>query len=709
MQNKDCSKITIDKEYQNELLLEIISSYICEKEINVDFSVVDWRYISFLAMEQGLGCFLYKAIEKRSDVETESKKKLEYYYQKAFFMCAARNDLLLKISSAFEKNQIDFLILKGAVIQGYYPSPELRVMSDLDFLVKKEQRKSATNVLESLNIKFQEANSYQDIFKDCNGVLVELHHALWGYDLEETELYSNIWNKKNLLKGLNHTYLLTDEDLYIFTIAHMLKHFKNSGIGIRPIIDIWYLLKKNISTLDFSYIKKELEKFNAKEFEKSIRALVNSIFLGKEKSKESKIIEKYLFKCKTHGTDEISFINQSGDGSRMSNIISRIFPPLSFMKRRYDVLEKLPLLLPFFWVIRIICFPFKKDRLSMNVKRFKSVNKDEKLFIDEVFLAAGIKKKRVNKIGYGIAASILIFSISIFCFIFFQNESIFHHDDSLVSDLSSENLSKEESIEQINDYGTISWKGGIYTGYLINNIPNGSGEHVVENSIRYVGVFSNGKYDGLGKIEYSDGSYYEGMFKNNQLNGEGVLYCANGDIINGTFTNGQPGGFCDYEYSDGNLFSGTMINGLKHGEGTFQWLNGDKYVGSFVDDKRDGYGVLTYANGDSYTGNWSQGFCSGYGVYVWKDGKKYEGKFENSIMNDTECKITYPDGSIYIGEISDGLQNGNGTLTYSNGDIAKGSFSSGELSGQADYYFSSKNLWVKVIYEKGEIIKYIID
>ena len=116
-------------------------------------------------------------------------------------------------------------------------------------------------------------------------------------------------------------------------------------------------------------------------------------------------------------------------------------------------------------------------------------------------------------------------------------------DDTFTSsdDVSSE-IDDGIISESTNEYGTISWKGGIYTGYLKNNIPYGSGEHVVENYIKYVGTFVNGLYEGIGKIEYSDGSYYRGEFKNNQSNGEGTLYCSNGDIIHGTFTNGRPGG-----------------------------------------------------------------------------------------------------------------------------------------------------------------------
>ncbi len=468
-----------------------------------------------------------------------------------------------------------------------------------------------------------------------------------------------------------------------------------------------------------------------------MRSIVNCLFVGEKIDVDSEIILDYMFKCQTHGTFNIAAINASEDRSKVKQGILRLFPPAIQMKRRYSILEKAPFLLPFFWIWRIICLPFDAKSLKRNINKISEIDVESQKYVHEVLIAAGVKTSKKEKKKTKISSdmkfriisltAIFIFLILVFCMIYFQdehtgiikNDDISKNEQNVVSDYSeSSDISKEQHSqingnesenESGNEYGTISWKGGRYTGYLVDNIPHGSGEHIVEYSFRYVGFFVNGAYEGFGKIEYSDGSYYEGDFKNNQANGEGTLYCANGDIINGTFFEGQPGGFCNYEYSDGNLFIGTMINGLKHGEGTFYWLNGDKYIGSFVDDRRDGYGVLYYANGDMYSGNWSQGFCSGAGIYTWADGRKYEGNFEIGLMNDSDCVIYYPDGSKYNGEISDGIQNGKGQLTYANGDIAKGSFSFGYLSGEAEYYFSEKKLWVKVIYEKGVIVKYILD
>ncbi len=721
MQNKDC----LSYEFENNVFLDILSSYVCEKEFKCDKSQLNTSYLINLSFEQGLGGFMYKAgIAYNIFTECEIDK-LKYYYEKSLFLCAARNESISRICQVFEENKIDFLILKGAILQKYYPSPELRVMSDVDFFIKENSRFVVKDILRSIGIKFKESNSYQDIYEDCNGLLIEIHHALWGYNLDDTKLVSAIWDEKNLSNGWRHMYTLPLEDQYIFLISHMFKHFSDSGIGIRPLFDIWFFLKKNVSCLDFIYIKSELAKFKSVEFEKKIRNVVNCIFIGKEKNNNDKLIISYLLKCKTHGTARISTANAIGNNNKAIHVFSKLFPSFSYMKRRYRILNKIPLLLPFLWVARFLSFIFNKEKIDNNLEKIKSSSVEEREYVSNVMIAAGIapRNAKTKSIIFFALIILCLFSI-VFCAIFFRNGNGSYTNLSenksenllsnisieIDSSLSDQSQDSEISSEYFESYDTIEWKSGIYTGFLKDGIPNGSGKHEVpDKQIIYIGAFVDGEYDGIGKIQYPDGSYYEGSFSQSQLNGEGSLYCANGDIISGTFSNGQPGGFCNYQYSDGHSFIGTMIEGKKHGEGTFYWSNGDKYVGSFINDMRDGYGVIYYSNGDECSGTWEKNFLNGYGVYTWSDGRKYEGYFENNMLNDTSGKIIFSDGSFFVGEVKNGLQDGVGEITFANGDIAKGTFVKGYLNGEADYYYASNSHWGKVIYEKGVIIKYILN
>ena len=57
--------------------------------------------------------------------------------------------------------------------------------------------------------------------------------------------------------------------------------------------------------------------------------------------------------------------------------------------------------------------------------------------------------------------------------------------------------------------------GEYYIGQIKNDSKNGIGkEFNKDDSLKYVGTFINGKYEGLGKYIYKNGMYYQGYWKN---------------------------------------------------------------------------------------------------------------------------------------------------------------------------------------------------
>ena len=63
------------------------------------------------------------------------------------------------------------------------------------------------------------------------------------------------------------------------------------------------------------------------------------------------------------------------------------------------------------------------------------------------------------------------------------------------------------------DEVTIEYQGGIYTGEVVGDVPNGKGTWVLPDKTKYVGEFKDGKFHGQGTYTYPDGSTYVGEFK----------------------------------------------------------------------------------------------------------------------------------------------------------------------------------------------------
>ena len=111
---------------------------------------------------------------------------------------------------------------------------------------------------------------------------IEMHHCMIGENSLLDAYYEDIWKRARQEEGKSHIYRLSWEDFYIFMIAHMAKHFQGGGCGIRSIVDMWLFSDRMKESLDWDYVRKELEKIELAQFE---RCRCDLVSVGKVRSK----------------------------------------------------------------------------------------------------------------------------------------------------------------------------------------------------------------------------------------------------------------------------------------------------------------------------------------------------------------------------------------------------------------------------------------
>ena len=67
------------------------------------------------------------------------------------------------IKSVFEKNKIEYILLKGSVLRNYYPEPWMRTSCDIDILVHDEQLDKAVKVLTQTGYRVEGNKHYHDL------------------------------------------------------------------------------------------------------------------------------------------------------------------------------------------------------------------------------------------------------------------------------------------------------------------------------------------------------------------------------------------------------------------------------------------------------------------------------------------------------------------------------------------------------------------
>lgn len=72
--------------------------------------------------------------------------------------------------------------------------------------------------------------------------------------------YRDVKNRLKTACGKQYELRFSDEDFYVYMIAHEYKHYSGGGTGLRSLLDTYvYCLKKG-KTLDWDYISGEIEK-----------------------------------------------------------------------------------------------------------------------------------------------------------------------------------------------------------------------------------------------------------------------------------------------------------------------------------------------------------------------------------------------------------------------------------------------------------------
>lgn len=269
-----------------------------------------------------------------------------------------------RIVKAFEAENIEYMLLKGAIFKSEYPKPEMRTMGDADILIKLEQYSKIRAIMEQLQYAFKYESDHELVWTKPS-LFLELHKSIMtSYN---KDLYSYFGTGWQMAKGMpgSSGYRMSEEDFYIFTFVHFTKHYRISGIGITHLIDMW-VYSHSHPDINWAYVENELEKMHLSAFHTNIKKTIAVWFENAAETDITDLITNVIFNSGRYGTAEMAIINralQNGKKSaanmKVNRVFNKVFPACSVMAKKYPILSKVPILLPFMWIVRffeiVIC------------------------------------------------------------------------------------------------------------------------------------------------------------------------------------------------------------------------------------------------------------------------------------------------------------------------------------------------------------------
>lgn len=316
------------------------------------------------------------------------KEKIKQEVLSSVIKSATQKNELKTIIDNFEKKRINNQPMKGCILKQVYGIAELREMSDIDILVEESSMGKVQKMMVELGYELKYKEEQHDIYIKKPFMLVEIHRSLYNPRIDKLQFqYFAAFEKSRLIPGMSYTYEFSKEDFYIYMIAHMAKHFYETGCGIRNLVDIFVYLEKYKQIIDRNYLEQELEKCGLKKFAHHMEEL-SYVWLQKlESTAFLDDLFEYMLSCGVYGKDENGIWNQYAKEAIARSEHSRIklklwyyFPPFYYMKVYHPWLRKVPFLLPVAWATRgILGMIEKKGKYKRKLLKVADPQEIEKI------------------------------------------------------------------------------------------------------------------------------------------------------------------------------------------------------------------------------------------------------------------------------------------------------------------------------------------
>lgn len=334
-------------------------------------------FLQFCAFHK-LENIVYLTIGDR--LSENAKKIMAERYNRSVFVGATQAYYLEEVETALAKNNIDYLVLKGRELVKLYPSEDMRQSADFDIYLGRENSKKAKDIMCDLGFEimsYTDTDEHDEYIAD-KIAMCEIHPVLIQSNHPWRKECNCIPERLIKSEGKPHELKMSNEDFYLYNLAHTAKHMKYAGIGIRAFLDMWLIFRTYGQSFDWDYLDEKLALANLTEFEKNTRRLCDYWFEDKETDDTVKAMAVYVAQSGWVGTydqqkstalAENAGKTQSVKVAKLKKYTQIIFSPYETMVQRYPILKKHKCLLPLCRIHRALRAVIKRRDVIRDVAK----------------------------------------------------------------------------------------------------------------------------------------------------------------------------------------------------------------------------------------------------------------------------------------------------------------------------------------------------
>lgn len=270
----------------NQLFFELIRVSIGRAErLSHNPTAEEWEWLFNKAQEQTLAGVLISALD-RVPKEQRPPRQIVFNWHSLAEQLVDINRRLdhdtVWVSSRWAKLGYRNIILKGQGNARLYPTPSLRHAGDIDIWLDGDLHKIAAYVLK--HFPNLEVTRIEMDFPVKKGTSIELHFT-------PSFLYNPFTNHRLQRYFKQHIHQtekiqLPDGEIEIpdtemnlvFQLSHIYRHLFYEGIGLRQLMDYYYLLQQPTAKQHYEKVQKTLRSLNLSKFASALMWVLGEVF-----------------------------------------------------------------------------------------------------------------------------------------------------------------------------------------------------------------------------------------------------------------------------------------------------------------------------------------------------------------------------------------------------------------------------------------------
>lgn len=360
---------------------------------------IDWEKMYALADFHSVAPTVYYGILQLPEKQRPIPRVLSRF-QKAMQITLGRESIqyfeVNHLMEELDQEGIAYLPLKGWLLKELYPRPDMRSMCDVDILISEQDMPKIAEIMKRCGFEMEMHGENHDGYMKSGTLSIEMHWQLFGETSPYYDYFREFMEKRTTsAKPGKMERKLSREDFYIHMIAHMAKHFRGGGTGVRSVLDVYEYQKAFGKELDYEYMNSELDQIGLRGFLYASEELARSWFETGEdidRDRRSKMA-MFILSAGTYGCKDFEIVAkiQHEDLSKAKYLLRRFFPGRKWLQVQYPCLEKAPVLLPFCWIARGCRSVFmRRNKMLHELRKIRDTDSDERDEMNEVWRDSGL-------------------------------------------------------------------------------------------------------------------------------------------------------------------------------------------------------------------------------------------------------------------------------------------------------------------------------